>query len=359
MSPHKGRGVSQSPPNRFEKLHHEPDPGALEDIRQSDPDFIPPAPRTVCYRDDSKSVISKNSSPDISMEASLNPYRGCEHGCAYCYARPYHEYLGFNAGLDFETRIMVKENAPELLTRELNRPGWLPKPLVCSGVTDPYQPIERKFQVTRRCLEVLAQFRNPVAIITKNHLVTRDIDLLGSLARRQAAAVFISIPSLDRHLAATLEPRASSPAARLQAIRTLTDAGIPVGVSLAPRIPGLNDHETPAILKAAAHHGAVTAFYTMVRLPHGVKDMFAAWLHQHRPGEKDKILDRIRETRDGQLNDSNFKTRMRGQGIIADDIANIFKISARRYGLDTGLPPLSTASFRRCHPHQPELFPDP
>jgi DNA repair photolyase len=253
---------------------------------------------------------------------------------------------------------MVKENAPHLLTRELNRPSWQPKPLVCSGVTDPYQPIERKFQITRRCLEVLAHFRNPVAIITKNHLVTRDTDLLSELARRQAAAVFISIPSLDRDLAATLEPRASTPAARLKAMRTLTDAGIPVGVSLAPRIPGLNDHETPAILEAAAHHGAVTAFYTLVRLPHGVKDLFAAWLDHHRPGEKNKILDRIRETRAGNLNDSSFKSRMRGKGIIADDIATIFKVSARRFGLDTALPPLSSAAFRRGDPQQPELFPD-
>ncbi|MEM7146548.1 MAG: PA0069 family radical SAM protein [Verrucomicrobiota bacterium] len=360
MLPPKGRGASSHPANRFEQLHVEPDPDAAEDRRRAHPDE-PPTPHlnTLTFRDDSQSVISTNNSPDLALEASLNPYRGCEHGCAYCYARPYHEYLGFNAGLDFESRIMVKENAPELLTRELNRPSWKPKPLVCSGVTDPYQPVERKLKITRRCLEVLAAFRNPVAIITKNHLVTRDIDLLGPLAQdHQAAAVFISIPSLDPHLSANLEPRASSPKARLRALQTLADAGIPVGVSLAPRIPGLNDHETPAILKAAAEHGAKTAFYTLVRLPHGVKNIFANWLNQHRPGETNKILDRIRETRDGKLNDSNFKSRMRGKGPIAQDIATLFKISAKRYGLDQSLPPLSTASFHRQDPQQPELFPN-
>ncbi|MEM8953618.1 MAG: PA0069 family radical SAM protein [Verrucomicrobiota bacterium] len=354
----KGRGAPSSPPNRFESLHIEPDPNAAEDLRIADPDAAPRPLKTNVYRDDSQTVISTNNSPDLRIEASLNPYRGCEHGCAYCYARPYHEYLGFNAGIDFESRIIVKENAPELLTHELNHPSWKPKPLVCSGVTDPYQPVERKLEITRRCLEVLAAFRNPVAIITKNHLVTRDADLLGHLAREyEAAAVFISIPSLDTKLSTTLEPRASSPNARLKALETLARAGIPVGVSLAPRIPGLNDHETPAILKAAADHGATSAFYTLVRLPHGVKQLFANWLDRHRPRETNKILDRIRETRHGKLNESRFNSRMRGSGTLAQEIATLFKISAKRYRLHQSLPPLSTAAFRRHDPRQPELFP--
>lgn len=361
VAPHlrpRGRGIADAPGNRFEKLHVELDAGAFEELAAVDPDWEPPSPRTVYYRDDSQSIISTNASPDLGFEASLNPYRGCEHGCAYCYARPYHEYLGFNAGIDFETKIMVKENAAELLERALSKKNWEPQLLVCSGVTDAYQPVERKLAITRACMEVLARFRNPVGIVTKNHLVTRDADYLGELAREhQAARVFLSIPTLDPDLARVLEPRASGPAMRLRALRELSDAGIPVGVSLAPTIPGLNDHEMPAILQAAAEHGARTAFYTIVRLPYAVKDLFSNWLETHYPEGKERILGRVRELRGGKLNESAFGARMRGEGPMAADIGNLFRVSARRFGLDRPLDSLSVAAFRRPgEQKQMELF---
>ncbi len=278
----------------------------LEELRRVDPEFALPAPKTQFFRDDSQSIISRNASPDIGFSASLNPYRGCEHGCAYCYARPYHEYLGFNAGLDFESKIMVKPRAAELLEEELAKRSWRPEVLACSGVTDCYQPVERELRMTRQCLEVLAEFRNPVAMITKNHLITRDVDVLGKLASHGAAAAVISVTTLDAELARVMEPRASTPNFRLEALRQLSEAGIPTGVSLAPVIPGLNEHEMPAILEAAAACGASFAFYTVVRLPHGVKDLFSAWLEEQVPGQKDKVLGRIRELRDGGLNGSEF-----------------------------------------------------
>ena len=345
----RGRGVVKTAGNRFEKMRIEMDWGALEEARASDPDAESEVPllRTMFYRDDSQSVISRNDSPDLNFDASLNPYRGCEHGCAYCYARPYHEYLGFDAGLDFESKIMVKERAAILLEKELSKPSWKPQVLVCSGATDCYQPVERKLGITRACLEVLAEFRNPVGIITKNHLVTRDIDHLASLAEHNAAFVHISITSLDGDLAKILEPRASSPRARLRAIEELSAAGIPVGVSAAPMIPGLNDHEMPGILAAAKTAGAVAAFYTAVRLPHGVGEIFAQWLERHFPDRKDKVLGRIREMRGGKMNASGFGERMRGQGIVADEMKRMFDVQVRRLGLNLERPGLSTAEFRR------------
>ena len=244
----RGRGAGGNPPNRFEKIHLE-----------RDADWDPaedPSPKTQFLRDLSQSIISYNDSPDIPFHASLNPYRGCEHGCSYCYARNTHEYLGFSAGLDFETKIMVKENAPELLRRELSSPKWKPQTLAMSGVTDCYQPVERRLQLTRRCLAVLAEFRNPVSIITKNYLVTRDIDLLRELAAHHAVAVHLSINSLDSELARKLEPRAASPKMRLAAVEALAKAGVPVGVLVAPVIPALNDHEMPSVLAAAKAAGA-------------------------------------------------------------------------------------------------------
>ena len=235
-------------------------------------------PATQYFRDGTKSIITRNNSPDVGFETSLNPYRGCEHGCIYCYARPTHEYLGFSAGLDFESKIMVKTNAPELLRAELESPRWQPQTLVLSGVTDPYQPVERKLRITRGCLEVLAKFRNPVAIITKNHLVTRDIDLLRELAASNAVAVNISVTSLDPNLQRVLEPRTTSPQGRLDAIRQLRAANIPVGVMVAPIIPGLTDHEVPKILDACAKAGAQFAGYTIVRLPWAVAPLFEHWL---------------------------------------------------------------------------------
>jgi DNA repair photolyase len=274
-----------------------------------------------------------------------------------CYARPFHEFLGFSAGLDFETKILVKEDAPELLRKELSKKGWTPKLLALSGVTDPYQPVERRLTLTRRCLEVLADFRNPVAIITKNHLVTRDSDVLRSMARLGAAAVSVSITTLDSRLARTMEPRTSTPERRLLAISHLARAGIPVGVNVAPIIPGLTDHEVPVILKAAAEAGASFAGHTVLRLPHGVKDLFATWLGEQLPDRKEKVLHRIREVRDGALNDPAFGSRMSGRGNYADQIHDLFRLGCRKAGLGQDPPELSTAHFRVPPGPQLELFP--
>ncbi len=283
----------------------------------------------------------------MGFEASVNPYRGCEHGCIYCFARPTHEYLGLSAGLDFETKIQVKYDAPVLLRRELMKSGWVPRPIAMSGVTDPYQPAERRLRLTRRCLEVLAEFRNPVVVITKSRLVARDADLLAALAEFQAAAVFVSVTSLDHDLTRALEPRASTPTARLEAIAALSKAGVPVGVAVAPVIPGLTDHEIPAILKAAAEAGARTAFHNIVRLPLGVADLFADWLDRHAPLKKQKILSRLAAMRDGRFNDPRFGHRMHGQGSHAELIRIFFRTAARREGLDKAFPELSTEPFRR------------
>lgn len=353
---HRGRGTVENPPNRFERLSVESDDGAWEEIAATDPDFEPRRVRTEFLRDDSQSILSSNNSPDIGFTYSLNPYRGCEHGCAYCYARPYHEYLGYSSGIDFESRILVKDRAPELLEEELAKKSWRPTPLACSGVTDCYQPIERKLEITRRCLAVLVDFRQPVGIITKNALVTRDLDLLAELATHHAAKVFLSLTTLDAELASVLEPRASRPAARLAAMRTLSEAGIPVGTSIAPIIPGLNDHEIPALIAAAAEHGASSASGTLLRLPYAVKDVFATWLDHFEPGRKELILGRIREVRNGKLNDTKYGSRMTGSGPLAEQIAQLLDISKRRSGLDRARVPLSTAAFRRRIPRQMELF---
>lgn len=353
---HRGRGTVESPPNRFERLTIESDDGAWEEIAKVDPDFEPRRLRTEFLRDDSKSLITANHSPDIGFTHSLNPYRGCEHGCAYCYARPYHEYLGYNAGIDFETRLLVKERAPELLEAELAKKSWVPTSLACSGVTDCYQPIERKLEITRRCLAVLADFRQPVGLITKNALVTRDLDHLRDLAQHGAVNVVLSLTTLDAKLASVLEPRASRPDARLAAIRTLSDAGIPVGISLAPIIPGLNDHEIPALMEAAAAHGATFASGTVLRLPLAVKDVFSAWLDRFEPGKKALILGRLADLRGGKLNDPNFGSRMTGTGPLAEQIGRLLEVAQRRAGLDRPREPLSTKAFRRRIPGQMELF---
>jgi DNA repair photolyase len=315
-----------------------------------------PSRRTVFLRDETRSIINYNDSPDVGFNASINPYRGCEHGCIYCFARPNHEYLGFSAGLDFETRILVKQDAPELLRRELASPRWEPQVIAISGVTDSYQPIERRLQLTRRCLEVLVEFRNPVVIITKNELVTRDIDLLSELARFEGVLVFVSVTSLDADLARELEPRASQPARRLAAIESLAAAKIPVGSLIAPVIPGLTDHEMPGIIAAVAKAGAVAASYVPLRLPYGVAPLFEEWLKLHRPLQKEKILSRIREIRGGKLNDPNFRTRMQGSGAYADHISELFEVSCRKHRLNAGRPMLSAKSFRRPGPAQLGLF---
>ncbi len=346
--PIKGRGASDNPRNRFERLEYVPEGETAGEN--------PLRPETLLFRDASRTAITYNKSPDIPYTASLNPYRGCEHGCSYCYARPYHEYLGFSAGLDFETRIMVKENLPALLNRELSAPRWQPQVLNLSGVTDPYQPLERQLQLTRRCLEVLVKFRNPVTVVTKNALVTRDVDQLSQLARSQCALVILSITSLENELVNTLEPRTSRPAQRLEAIRKLRLAGIPVGVLVAPVIPGLNDHEIPAILAAVAAAGAQFADYTLLRLPRGVEDIFSRWLEQHYPGRKKKVLNRLRESRSGNLSDSRFGRRMRGQGIFAEQIASLFRIARKRAKLGRKAPVLSTTAFQRPGGEQLQLL---
>ena len=328
-----GRGSSHNPRNRFEPL-------ALV------PDGAPVGPSTRFLKDTSRSIISYNDSPDVGFEASVNPYRGCEHGCIYCYARPTHEYLGFSAGLDFESRILVKERAPELLKRELASRRWKPQVIAMCGVTDPYQPVERRLELTRGCLKVLAAFRNPVAIVTKNHLVTRDVDILKELAGRDAAVVFISVTTLDSDLCGRMEPRTSQPHVRLSAIRALSDAGIPVGVLVAPVVPALTDHEVPAILAAAAEAGAKCAGYSLLRLPFGVKDLFDRWLEENYPDRKEKVLNRVREIRGGRLNDAGFKTRMKGEGIFAEQVEALFHTACRKLGLTRRSWNLSTASFR-------------
>ena len=333
----KGRGAGINPKNRFEIIDVERDPEI------PGPDRID----TELLRDTSRSLITRNDSPDVGFEVSINPYRGCEHGCVYCYARPFHEYLGFSAGLDFESRILVKEDAPEILRRELSSPKWQPQTLVMSGVTDCYQPAERKLEITRRCLEVLAEFRNPVGIITKNELVTRDIDHLSVLAEHGAAAVHISITTLDGEVARRMEPRASHPRDRLKAIERLAAAGIPVGVMVAPVVPAITDHEMPKILEAAAAAGATSAGYVVLRLPGAVAGLFEEWLERHFPDRKDKVLNRVRDLRGGRLNDPRFGKRMRGEGLFADQIRTTFETFKRRYGLDQPRPELSTATFRR------------
>lgn len=341
------RGATVNPANRFIPLQY-----------VADPDCTPeeaPAPRTQFFVDHSRSIVSTNDSPDLGFTHSVNPYRGCEHGCSYCYARPYHEYLGFSAGLDFETKIMVKEDAPELLRREFLSPKWQPTHISFSGITDAYQPIERSMKITRRCLDVCRDFRNPLSIVTKNALVARDIDILADMAAINATCVFLSVTSLDAELTGVLEPRTTRPHGRLAAISKLRDAGIPVGVMTAPMIPGINDHELPAVLEAARDAGAQFAGFTVVRLPMSVGEVFTNWLRTHYPERKDKVLQRIRDAHAGRLNDTRFKKRMAGDGPLAAAIRNLFHVTARRLGIDGKPPKLSTEHFRRPGEH-PALF---
>ena len=341
-----GRGTPHNPENRYEQVH-------VDRRELTAGNHAPDAPPTRFFRDASRSVLAENDSPDLGFRFSLNPYRGCEHGCIYCYARPTHEYLGFSAGLDFETRVMVKHDAPELLRHTLGSRRWEPQVVALSGNTDCYQPVERQLCLTRRCLEVFAAFRNPVSVVTKNALVTRDADLLGELAMHGAAHVCVSVTTLDPELARRMEPRAAPPARRLEAIESLAAAGIPVAVLVAPVIPGLNDEEIPRILEAAATAGARSASWVMLRLPHPVEDLFSAWLAQHYPARRARILGRIRACRGGRLNDARFGSRGRGEGVYADQVAALFRTAARRNGLEQPLPALSTAAFR-CPPRQGE-----
>jgi DNA repair photolyase len=342
-------GVSSNPPNRFDRLHYD-----FADAELG-PDDERPDPRVQYLRDPSRSIIATNQSPDVGFDASVNPYRGCEHACAYCFARPTHEYLGFSSGLDFETKILVKERAPELLRRELASARWRPQVLAFSGVTDAYQPIERKLELTRRCLAVAAEFRNPVVIVTKSRLVVRDADLLGELARFDAAKVMISITTLDPAVHRAMEPRTPRPELRLAAVEALARAGVPVGVLVAPIVPGLTDHEMPRILESAARAGARSAGYVVLRLPHANKELVEAWLAERFPDRKDKVLHRLRELGGGKLYESRWGTRQRGGGIFADQIAQLFATGVRRAGLAERDFALSTAHFRRPKRESPQL----
>lgn len=338
----RGRGAHSNPPNRFEPRHYERD----DSVEGLDDGEIGANPATQYLPDHARSVVTENQSPDVGFRYSLNPYRGCSHGCAYCYARPTHEYLGFSAGLDFETKILVKEAAPELFRAFLARPSWRPEPIVMSGVTDPYQPGERHYQLTRRCLEVAKDARQPISIITKNALIRRDLDLLGPMAAANLVHVNISVTTLDTDLARVMEPRTSTPAARLRTIGALAEAGVPVRVLVAPVIPGLNDSEMPAILAAAKEAGAQAAAHMLLRLPGAVAPVFREWLERTHPGRLGKIEGRIRSTHGGKLNDAAWGRRMSGTGELAEQVHNLFRLFARRHGLDGDLPPYDTTQFR-------------
>jgi DNA repair photolyase len=346
----RGRASSFNPPNRFEALHLEPFPGEWDE--NDAPQKVP----TSYYKDTSRSILAKNDSPDLPFTYSINPYRGCEHGCIYCYARPSHEYLGFSAGLDFETKIMVKTDAPELLARALGKKSWQPQMVAFSGNTDCYQPVERQLGITRKCLEVFFAYRNPISLVTKNALVLRDVDILRDMAALNLVHVMVSITSLDPDLIRSMEPRSSSPSRRLETIETLAASGIPVGVNAAPIIPGMTDEELPAILKAASEHGATSASYILVKLPGSVEPLFLEWLERVVPARAGKIINRIRDTRQGKLHDSRFGTRMTGEGEIARTIANLFEIATRKYNLSQEWSDVSITHFRRRTPDQLEIF---
>ncbi|WP_425616823.1 PA0069 family radical SAM protein [Anatilimnocola sp. NA78] len=339
------RAATVNPPNRFEHSRQEADHehGFAEDDqlpgerRKVETEFLP---------DRAETLIRENDSPDVSFRFSINAYRGCEHGCVYCYARPGHETLGMNAGLDFETRVLVKFDAVKLLRKELNKKHWRPEPIMISGVTDCYQPAERKFQLTRGILQVLLEAEHPLTMITKNSLIVRDLDVLQPLAERRLVGTAISITTLDAELARTMEPRTATPAAKLRAIRALSEAGVPVRVMVAPIIPGLNDHEIPTILAAAKEAGALNAGYVMLRLPWAVAPIFSAWLREHRPLQADKVESLLRDMRGGKLYDAQFGTRMKGTGPYAEGVRATFQAFCKKLGLDQPSPELDCSRFR-------------
>ena len=350
----KGRGAQLNPKNRFEKLHVE---NFEYDQDTAEEEFDQPKKiKTIFYKDDSKSIIAKNDSEDVGFDYSINPYRGCEHGCIYCYARPTHEFIGFSSGLDFESKIMVKEDAPKILEHELKKKSYIPKLLMFSGNTDCYQPIEKKLKLTRELLNVCLEFRNPVSIITKNSLIERDIDILIQLAEKKLVTVTLSITTLDKNLAHKMEPRTSTPEMRFNTINKLSGNNIPTGVNVAPIIPGLNDNEIPEILQTSSQHGASYAGYIMLRLPFSVKEIFINWIKKEFPDRANKILNNIRNMRDGKLNNSEFGERFSGKGELADTIKNLFEISCRKYQLNKHPYNLSTEYFRGYANKQIELF---
>jgi DNA repair photolyase len=342
----KGRGAISNPDGRYEAERRERvDDGWARAANPGEDDELPPL-ETTLQADASRTIIARNQSPDIPFEQSINPYRGCEHGCIYCYARPSHAYLGLSSGVDFETRIFFKPDAGRLLRAELAKPGYRVSAIAMGTNTDPYQPAERRLGITRAILEVLAEHGHPFTIVTKSALVLRDLDLIAPMAARRLCKIFLSVTTLDRELARAMEPRASTPAKRLAAIKGLSEAGVHVGVMTAPLIPALNDHELEALLEAARGAGAVSAGYTIVRLPHEIKDLFREWLEEHAPLKAKHVLSRITQIRDGRLNDPNFGSRMRGSGPDAELIQRRFRIACERLGLNRTDWSLDLAQFR-------------
>lgn len=338
----KGRGSQIKTENPFLAQQY-----VTEHIEGLDEELIPESLQTQIFYETPNKVVNKVDSPDVGMEYSLNPYQGCEHGCVYCYARTTHEYWGFNAGLDFESKIVVKRNAPVLLEQHLLKPSWKPAPIVLSGNTDCYQPLERKLKITRGLLEVFAKYRHPVAIISKNTLMLRDLDILQDLARDHLVMVILSISTLNEKLRSVMEPRTASAIKKLKAIEKMSAAGIPVMVMNAPVIPGLTHHEMPEVIKKAAEHGALSAGYTMVRLNGLIARVFEDWLKKNFPDRFNKVWHQVQEAHGGQVNDSVFGRRMRGEGSIAEIINQLFHQSRNRYMGETQMPPLDTTKFRR------------
>jgi DNA repair photolyase len=338
-----GRGATVNPAVRYDRLHSEAFDdgwGTLEEAFAE----LPPLPTTL-IKDSSRSVISWNTSPDIGFDRAVNPYRGCEHGCIYCYARPSHAYLGYSPGLDFETKLVFKPDVAEQLERELRKPGYVAHTLQLGSNTDPYQPIERTLKLTRSVLEVLERFGHPLSIVTKSAGVVRDSDILARMAQRNLVRVWMSVTTLDASLARKMEPRAATPVRRLAAVSELAAAGIPVGVLAAPMIPGLNDAELERILAASTQAGATSASYVLLRLPLELRQMFEAWLTQHFPDRARHVLNLVRETRNGALNDSKFHSRFAGQGVYAELLARRFSRAARQHGLD-GREDLDCSQFK-------------
>jgi DNA repair photolyase len=323
----KGRGAASNPEGRFESTSAE----AVDDGWEQED--LAPRPATTVTEERARSIISRNDSPDIAFEQSINPYRGCEHGCIYCYARPSHGYLNLSAGLDFETKLFAKSNAAELLRRELARPGYRVSPINLGANTDPYQPVERQYRITRQVIEVLAEHRHPLTIVTKSALIERDIDLLAELARDNLVYAFVSVTSLDNRLSAKLEPRASAPHRRIEALRALHAAGVPCGVLVAPIIPMLTDRWIEQILEQGAAAGARMAGYTVLRLPYELKDLVREWLELHFPERAEHVLSLVRQMRGGRDNDPRFGKRMRGEGEFAELIRQRFTLATRRFGL--------------------------
>lgn len=342
----KGRGATITPQNRFE--HHQR--VAVDDgwNEQPDEDVSERVPlKTTVTIQLSRSILTRNKSPDIPFDQSLNPYQGCEHGCVYCYARPSHAYLDLSPGLDFESKLFAKPNAAALLRAELAQPGYVCTPIALGGNTDCYQPIERDYKITRSILEVLNEFNHPVGMVTKSALVERDIDILSEMAKKNLVRVYFSITTLDKVLARKMEPRAATSARRLEAMKALSDAGIPTGVMVAPIIPQLNDKDLEAILETAYAAGARSAGYVMLRLPHELKEIFKDWLQQHYPLRAEHVMSLIKQLRGGKEYDANWETRMRGTGEFADFIEQRFRKACARYGLNQKRLPVDVSQFRK------------